>query len=263
VSTGEPIPIPSLIGESTPQNVAQCAAIVKQQDREEIIDNIFRQRRSHITMEVNGTLQETIGKPGPDFITARSLCAGLAALGISPATYRKELEQRREAKNQLEKQREEQAAQAAEVRKWQDRARQAQELEARQARTLVLQHEATERARIERSGSPEEKQALKEKDCRTSLQCWGEKKSLAAIFKCQDPIEKMAKNQAEWTDGILEPKFSRFRWKDETWGIITYIGDKIKFQNGFGAWIFHTYECDYDPQHDTALAVRVQPGRLP
>jgi len=27
-------------------------------------------------------------------------------------------------------------------------------------------------------------------------------------------------------------------------GIVTTIGDKIKMQNGFGAWQHMTYECD-------------------
>ena len=85
---------------------------------------------------------------------------------------------------------------------------------------------------------------------------------MAAIFWCQDPIEKLAKNRAEWTDSHWHLKFNRFRWKDERQGVITYIGDKIKFQNGFGAWIFHTYECDYDTQNEMTLAVRAQPGRL-
>ena len=73
----------------------------------------------------------------------------------------------------------------------------------------------------------------------------------------------MAKNNFEWTDGVLEPKFSHYRWKDQSLGEITYIGDKIKFQNGFGAWIFHTYECDLDSTGTRVLDVRASPGRLP
>jgi hypothetical protein len=41
-------------------------------------------------------------------------------------------------------------------------------------------------------------------------------------------------------------KFSHFRWKDEARGVMAYIGDKIRFQNGFGAWQPHVYECDLD-----------------
>lgn len=98
--------------------------------------------------------------------------------------------------------------------------------------------------------------------CRQSLQCWGEKHSIAAAFKCEDAVERIAKYQAEWTDGLLEPKFSHFRWKDHEAGVVTYLGDKVKFQNGFGAWQNMSYACDYDPERDLVLSVNVQPGRL-
>lgn len=50
----------------------------------------------------------------------------------------------------------------------------------------------------------------------------------------------------KWTDGTFEPKFSRFRWKDQKAGIVTHIGDKAQFQNGFGAYINVIYTCDLD-----------------
>lgn len=99
--------------------------------------------------------------------------------------------------------------------------------------------------------------------CRPSLNCWGSKHRIAAIIQCRAPIEKLAPNQYEWTDGWLEPKLRFSQWLNPERGIVRYNGDKIKFQNVFGAWIFQRYECDYDTLQDTALAVRVQPGRLP
>lgn len=102
----------------------------------------------------------------------------------------------------------------------------------------------------------------KEMECRKSLECWGEKKSLLATMQCQDKIEKLAKHQAEWTDGWLGSKFTHYKWRDQTNGIITYVGDRIKFQNGFGAWTPIVYECDFDTRDDNALAVRAQEGRL-
>lgn len=136
------------------------------------------------------------------------------------------------------------------------------QLAALQAEQAEAQKKREEAQRQEARAKREAERRVEEARCRTDLQCGGDKKSLAAIFKCQDPIEGLAKHQAEWTDGWLEPKFSHFRWKDQTRGIVTYFGDKIKFQNGFGAWTIHTYECDYDTEQDTALAVRAQPGRL-
>lgn len=84
-----------------------------------------------------------------------------------------------------------------------------------------------------------------------------------AAAKCLPLIERQAKFDFEWTDGWIEPKFSRYRWRDQPTGALTYLGDRIKFQNGFGAWTHHTYECDFQPSNESVLDVRVAPGRLP
>jgi hypothetical protein len=52
------------------------------------------------------------------------------------------------------------------------------------------------------------------------------------------------------------------RWKREKDGTLTYVGDQIKLQNGFGAWTPYIYECDFDPDGDRVLDVRGAPGRL-
>jgi len=102
----------------------------------------------------------------------------------------------------------------------------------------------------------------KEEACKADLQCWGDKHTITAGFLCDDYVEKLAKYSFEWTDGFLERKFSHFRWKDRARGTITFIGDKIRFQNGFGAWQNYIYECDLDPSAETVLDVRARPGRL-
>jgi len=79
---------------------------------------------------------------------------------------------------------------------------------------------------------------------------------------CTGPVERLAKNNFEWTDRWFEPKFTQYRWKDKKRGIVTHIGDKIKYQNGFGAWVYHIYECDFDAATNTVLDVRARPGRL-
>lgn len=98
--------------------------------------------------------------------------------------------------------------------------------------------------------------------CRADLQCWGDKHLVSAGVYCKAPVEAMAKYSARWTDGTFEPKFSRFRWLSEEQGTLTFIGDKIEFQNGFGAFQGHTYECDFSPAGDRVIDVRAQPGRL-
>jgi len=78
--------------------------------------------------------------------------------------------------------------------------------------------------------------------CKLDLQCWGEKNLPAASVYCKTDIEKLGKFSSKWTDGMLEMKFSRYRWLDKSNGTITFIGDKIEFQNGFGAFQPHIVE---------------------
>lgn len=98
--------------------------------------------------------------------------------------------------------------------------------------------------------------------CKKDLQCWGEKHVVSASVYCKDYVEKLATYSHEWTDGFFDLKFSHFRWKDINEGHLTFIGDKIKFQNVFGAWQNHIYECDFDPINNFILDVRARPGRL-
>lgn len=110
------------------------------------------------------------------------------------------------------------------------------------------------------SGTEEDAKA--DASCKGDLQCWGDKNIIGAGVYCDDYVEKLAKFSVRWTDGTLEPKFSRFRWLDQETGTLTYVGDKIQFQNGFGAYQAYTYECDFDPASSTVLDVRAWPGRI-
>lgn len=98
----------------------------------------------------------------------------------------------------------------------------------------------------------EEKKASEEKACRQDLQCWGDKHAMEATFACQPLIERRAKYDYQWTDGWLGTKLPRFRWQDRKAGTLSYTGDKIKFQNGFGAWQHAVYWCHFDPAKKTA-----------
>jgi hypothetical protein len=80
---------------------------------------------------------------------------------------------------------------------------------------------------------------------------------------CKEPIERLAKYNHKWTDKFLEPKMSHYRWADVENNVVTFIGDKIQFQNGFGAFVPMVYECDLSADGKTVLDVRVREGRLP
>lgn len=119
------------------------------------------------------------------------------------------------------------------------------------------------RLEIERERANRAIEKVKEDElCKNDIQCWGDKNSSSAIIASRDSIERYAKYQFKWTDGFLEPKLSRCRWKDKSRLIVTYLGDKIMFQNGFGAWQNMIYQIDYDPINEKVLNIKVSNGRL-
>lgn len=101
----------------------------------------------------------------------------------------------------------------------------------------------------------EEERKAKAAACRADIQCWGEEGWAAATARCPEEIEKLAKWDFEWTDSWSETKLSHYRWKSQKDGFVTYIGDKLKMQNGFGAWKHVRYTCDFDPVTKTVLNV--------
>jgi hypothetical protein len=113
-----------------------------------------------------------------------------------------------------------------------------------------------------KAGEAKKKREKENEKCKTDLQCWGDKHSFRAISACQDLIEKHAKYSFKWTDGFFGSKFSRFRWKNKEQLTLTYLGDTIQFQNGFGAWQNMRYQCGYDPINEKVLSVKVEPGRF-
>ena len=84
---------------------------------------------------------------------------------------------------------------------------------------------------------------------------------VAARVTCPRRVERLAHYALRWTDGFLEPKFSHSRPTGKP-DVVTYIGDSIEFQNGFGAWQPHVYECDLNVVTEQVVDVRARPGRL-
>lgn len=127
---------------------------------------------------------------------------------------------------------------------------------------------ADEEARVAAEAAAEEARLLAEAEerkaaeCPKDLRCWAEKHSTDAEIRCDDLVEDLAKFDFEWAQGFLGSKFSRYLWKDADAGIVTYLGDEIKFQNGFGAWQRYKYACNYDTVSGRALFAEASPGRL-
>ncbi|MGY8639197.1 hypothetical protein RAD15_42740 [Bradyrhizobium sp. 14AA] len=122
--------------------------------------------------------------------------------------------------------------------------------------------EERERLRQEQKKEEEARNLRNEQQCAIELKCSGDKLLSFATTHCPRYIERLAKNDFLWTDGWLDSKFSEYRWVDNSHRAITFIGDKIKYQNGFGAWTFHIYECDVDLDRKSVTDVRAHPGRL-
>jgi hypothetical protein len=101
-------------------------------------------------------------------------------------------------------------------------------------------------------------------DCPTAdLPCRGAAGIAAAASACPAYIEQRSEFSVRWTDGEGKPKFSRFAWTSEAGGGITYVGDRVEFQNAFGAYKPMRYVCDVAKDGRTVLGARVYDGRLP
>lgn len=95
------------------------------------------------------------------------------------------------------------------------------------------------------------------------LQCWGEQNNVQAMDLCQGAVERQAQYDVKWTDGFLTPMFNGFKWFDQKSHAVSFVGDHVKFQNGYGAWSNMIYSCAVSGDGKRVLDVYVTPGRLP
>lgn len=156
----------------------------------------------------------------------------------------------------VEEERKKEAEAEANARQFEAERNEREKLEA--AKVALQADQEAKAAEVEaelQAAKVEDDRKAKELACRQDLQCWGEEGFPAATTYCPSVIQGLAKWDFEWTDGWTEPKFSRYRWKNQKKGIVTYIGDKLKLQNGFGAWKHVQYTCDFDPVSKTVLNV--------
>jgi hypothetical protein len=99
---------------------------------------------------------------------------------------------------------------------------------------------------------------------RTDMGCKAIAGMAAAAAACPAHIEQRSEYSARWTDSAQNPKFSLFVWTDlKVGGGITYIGDRVEFQNAAGAYKAMRYLCDMGEDGKTVLGARVYEGRLP
>ena len=97
------------------------------------------------------------------------------------------------------------------------------------------------------------------KDCLKDLDCVADKTDWwsGADARCASHIEARASYSARWTDGFLELKFDRVSLQPPEYQTLRFKGNKVEFQNGFGAWRRMEYVCFYDPIDQTVMSVEV------
>ncbi|WP_296761603.1 hypothetical protein [Sediminimonas sp.] len=98
-----------------------------------------------------------------------------------------------------------------------------------------------------------------EVECGRDLQCLDKEHGTIASLRCEPLIEDLAEYSHRWTDTWLEPKFDRISWANMQENQIVIIGDKIEFQNGFGAFQRVLYKCVYDFGNETVVEATVEP----
>ncbi|MCG7799990.1 hypothetical protein MCV29_01765 [Enterobacter asburiae] len=106
-------------------------------------------------------------------------------------------------------------------------------------------------AEKERKAKEEEAQCFEDADCYAS-------KHNSGYYMCETAVEKAAKYQFKWTDGVLERKFSRYNWYDKERKLVTRFGDKAQAQNGFGAFKNIEYSCTFNADTGEVLGVTLQ-----
>ena len=99
-------------------------------------------------------------------------------------------------------------------------------------------------------------------DCGEDLACIYEEHKIAATIACDREIERLANYSSRWTNAWYEDRYSSLSWLSKPNKSIRLFGDKIQFQNGFGAWQNHIYMCLYDFERAVVLGVEAESGRL-
>jgi len=80
-----------------------------------------------------------------------------------------------------------------------------------------------------------------------------DKHNIDGQVQCQKAIPKLGEFAHKWTDGWLDQKFMYYKQIVKEEGVLTLIGNKIQFQNKYGAWVSFKYYCDYDVRTDSVI----------
>lgn len=90
-----------------------------------------------------------------------------------------------------------------------------------------------------------------------------EKYDVSAVMACargaDDYLRSVAKYDFKWDElGWLEVKFDRYLNRLKGPGILTMVSDKLKLQNGFGAYVRVQLLCDFDTEKSKVVGYSVR-----
>lgn len=103
-----------------------------------------------------------------------------------------------------------------------------------------------------------EKERVEKANCLEDALCYATKYGKGGSYTCSNAIETSAKYQFEWTDGILEQKFSSYDWYDKENKLVTLYGNKAKAQNAFGAFKNVIYSCTFNADTGEIVNILIQ-----
>lgn len=98
--------------------------------------------------------------------------------------------------------------------------------------------------------------------CATEEQCAVERVKDRAEGTCRQAVAARAKYDLRWDDSG-RPLFIRGGWADKARTDVTFAGDAVSFQNGFGAYEHMVYLCTVDTATAALKGLEIAPGRLP
>jgi len=96
--------------------------------------------------------------------------------------------------------------------------------------------------------------------CILDVSCWAKRYILDASRVCSDAIERQARFDHRW-QASRPDRFTTAIVHDNG-AEISYLGDELQLQNGFGAWLPASYSCRYDIESKVAVDVQMYEGHL-
>ncbi len=86
---------------------------------------------------------------------------------------------------------------------------------------------------------------------------------LDLVTTCKQAIERQARFDVRWTDGLLTEPFTRLGWVDRDAGELVVLGDAIEVQTDAGGYVRSHYSCVYNVLTKGVLSADLEPGKLP